>query len=177
MNYDISEEQTMIKDSANKFLSKECTSEFVRGMVEDERGYTRELWDGMTELGWMSLLIPEEYNGFGGNFLDLMVLLREMGYFALPGPFFSTVILGGIPVLEAGNDSQKSEILPKLAGGEKIMTLAWVEEEGIFSPESIKLSATQEGDEYVIDPTKCDVCGDCYTICPSDAVEIVLEKL
>jgi alkylation response protein AidB-like acyl-CoA dehydrogenase len=154
MNYDISEEQTMIKDTAHKFLSKECPGEFVRAMVDDQRGYTPELWRGMTELGWMGLLVPEIYGGFEGNFLDLTVVLAEMGYFATPGPFFSTVVLGGLLMLEASNDAQKAEILPGLCSGERIMTLAWIENEGIFTPEGINLSATSEGDGYVLSGVK-----------------------
>ena len=154
MNFDFNEDQNIIKEAAQKFLSKECNIDFVRAMVEDEKGYTPELWQGMAELGWMGLLVPEEYDGFGGNFVDLMVLLGEMGYSALPGPFFSTVILGGLPLQEAGSDAQKADILPKIAGGERIMTLAWVEEDGLFTPDAIKLSAAPEGENYVLSGTK-----------------------
>lgn len=154
MNYDLSEEQTIIKDTAHKFLSKECPGEFVRAMVDDPRGYTPELWRGMTELGWMGLLVPEIYGGFEGNFLDLTVVLAEMGYFATPGPFFSTVVLGGLLVLEAANDAQKTEILPGLCSGERIVTLAWMENEGIFTPEGINLLAAPEGDGYVLSGIK-----------------------
>ena len=154
MNYDINEEQTMIKDAAHKFLSKECPGEFVRAMVDDPEGYTPELWRGMAELGWMGLLVPEINGGFEGNFLDLTVLLAEMGYFAAPGPFFSTVVLGGLLVLEAANDAQKAEILPALCSGQRIMTLAWIENQGIFTPEGINLSAAREGDGYVLSGVK-----------------------
>lgn len=154
MNFDFNEDQNIIKEAAQKFLSKECNSDFVRAMVDDEKGYTPELWQGMAELGWMGLLVPEEYDGFGGNFVDLMVLLGEMGYSALPGPFFSTVILGGLPLQEAGSDAQKGDILPGLASGERIMTLAWIEEDGLFTPEAVKLSAAPAGEDYVLSGTK-----------------------
>ncbi|MCP4666060.1 MAG: acyl-CoA/acyl-ACP dehydrogenase, partial [Deltaproteobacteria bacterium] len=154
MNYDLSEEQNIIKESARKFLSKECPSEFVRKMAEDEKGYTPELWKGMAELGWVSLLIPEAYKGFGGGFLDLAVLLSEMGYVCLPGPFFSTAVLGGLAVLEGGREEQKAEILPELALGKRLMTLAWVEEDGIYAPEGMKLTARSQDDHYVLSGTK-----------------------
>jgi len=154
MNYDINEEQTMIRDAANRFLSKECPSGFVRAMVDDPSGYTPELWHGMAELGWMGLLVPETYGGFGGNFLDLTVLLDEMGYFAAPGPFFSTVVLAGLMILEAATETQKDDILPGLVSGERMMTLAWTETEGVFTPEGIRLSATPEDDGYVLSGTK-----------------------
>jgi len=154
MNYDINEEQRMIRDTARKFLSKECPGEFVRQMAQDEKGFTPQLWQGMAELGWMSLLVPEQYEGFGGSFLDLAVLLAEMGYCCLPGPFFSTVVLGGLTVLEAGSEAQKAEILPDLASGKRLMTLAWLEEEGSYSPEGITLTATSQEEDHILTGTK-----------------------
>ena len=154
MNYDLSEEQNIIKTSANKFLSKECPSEFVREMAEDKKGFTSELWKGMAELGWMSLLIPEKYEGFGGSFLDLAVLLSEMGYFCLPGPFFSSTVLAGLTLLEAGSEARRAEILPHLAEGKRLLTLAWVEEDGTYAPEGIKLAAQSKEGHYVLSGTK-----------------------
>lgn len=154
MDYDLNEQQHMIQEAAHKFLSKECPSEFVRKMAEDERGFTDELWKGMTDLGWMSLLVPEEYGGFGGDFLDLAVLLSEMGYFALPGPYFSTVVLGGLTLLEAGNEEQKRETLAELSQGKRFLTLAWVEKEGTFSPDGIQTKADAAGNGYVLSGTK-----------------------
>lgn len=154
MNYDISEEQKNLKQAAQKVLSKKCDSGLVRAMAEDEKGFPSELWRTMAELGWMGLLVPQAYKGVGGNFLDLMVLLSEMGYFALPGPYFSTVILGGLPLLESGSDSQKAQILPDLATGDRLMTLAWIEAEGLYTPEAIKLAATTEGGKWILSGTK-----------------------
>ncbi len=154
MDYDLSEEQKMMKQAARKFLSKECPSEFVRKMAEDERGYTDELWKGMADLGWMGLLLPEEYGGFGGQFLDLAVLLSEMGYSCLPGPFFSSAVLGGLTLVKAGNHEQKAKILPELAAGERLLTLALVEKDGTCQPEGINLDAKPQGDRYIMNGTK-----------------------
>jgi len=154
MNIRFTEEQKMIRDSARRFFKKECPSSLVREMVEDERGYTDELWTGMAELGWMGLLFPEEYDGFGGSFLDLVVLLEEMGRVCLPGPFFSTVVLGGLSLLEAGNDQQKKELLPKIAAGNIIVTLALIEAESDYNPSSMSVTAKEEGNRYIIDGTK-----------------------
>jgi alkylation response protein AidB-like acyl-CoA dehydrogenase len=154
MNYDLNEEQSILKEAAHKFLTNECPSELVREMAEDERGITPELWNKMSEVGWMGLLIPEEYGGAGMNFLYLAVLLSEMGYFCLPGPFFSTVVLGGLTLMEAGSNTQKAEILPDLAGGKRMMTLAWIEEDGTGSAEGIKLTADLKADQYIFSGTK-----------------------
>lgn len=154
MDYDLSAEQNILKESAHKLLAKECPSEFVRKMAEDEKGYSEKLWKKMAELGWMSLLIPEEYEGSGVNFLDLAILLSEFGYYCCPGPFFSTVLLGGLPVLIAGNDSQKAALLPEIATGKRKLTLAWLETEGIYQPSAIKLSAETTANGFQLNGTK-----------------------
>ena len=154
MDIRLSEEQEMIRHSARNFLAKNCPSSFVREMVADEKGYTEELWKGMADLGWMGLIIPQEYEGSGMGFVDLMVLLEEMGHVLLPGPFFSTLILGGFSFLEAGNDKQKREFLPGIARGEIIITFAIIEAESAYDPSSIVVSAQDNGDGYIINGTK-----------------------
>jgi len=154
MNYDLSEEQRILRDAAHNFLSKACDGMFVRQMIEDEKGYTQEMWDKMAELGWMGLLIPEKYDGFEGSFLDMIVLLYEMGYVCLPSPFFSTAVLGVITLLEAGNEDQKKVILPEVVSGGRLLTLAWIEIGGTYSGEGISLSADRQGDHYTLSGTK-----------------------
>ena len=154
MNYDLTEEQNMLRESAHKFLSDECPSEFVREMAEDEKGYTQDLWQKMADLGWMGLPVPEEYGGSDMTFIELVVLLSEMGYYCLPGPFFSTVVLGGLTLLEAGSEDQKKEILPELSEGNRIMALAWLEKDGTYSPEAIKLAAELQDNQYILSGTK-----------------------
>ena len=118
MDFGFSEEQEMLRSSARDFLAKEAPMTYVRKMMEDEVGFTGELWKKMADLGWMGLILPEQYGGSGLDFVDLIVVLEEMGRVVLPGPFFSTVVLGGVALLEGGSDALKQEILPKLAAGE-----------------------------------------------------------
>jgi alkylation response protein AidB-like acyl-CoA dehydrogenase len=156
MDFTYTEEQRMMKDAARGFLEKACPNvEWYLEMDKDEKGYTDDLWQGMAELGWMGIAFPEEYGGIGGDFLDLTVLLEEMGYKAVPGPFFSTVILGGFTILEAGTEEQKQEFLSKIATGELIMTMA-ITEPGTtkFNPFLIETGAKEDGDGYVINGTK-----------------------
>lgn len=154
MNFDLSEEQQILKDSARTFMAKECPNTYVREMARDERGYTPELWHKMAELGWIGLLIPEEYGGAGMNFLDLSVLLYEMGYGLLPGPYFSTAICGVIPLLQGGSERQKRELLPRIAKGEMVLTLALTEEAGTYRPEGINVRAKKDKGGWVISGTK-----------------------
>lgn len=124
MDFTFSKDQKLLRQSIRDFLTKECESALVREMEEDEKGYTPELWRGMADLGWMGLIFSEKYGGTEGDFLDLVVMMEEMGRACLPGPFFSTVVLGGLTILEAGNESQLSEFLAKIASGNTIFTLA-----------------------------------------------------
>jgi alkylation response protein AidB-like acyl-CoA dehydrogenase len=153
MDFEFSEDQTMIIDSARKFLEKECPKEKVRELKEDEKGYDPDTWNKMVEMGWMGLIFPEEYEGTGMDFFDLMILMEEMGRNLLPGPFFSTVALCSLPILEFGSSDQKKEILPKIAYGEKIWTLALTETSATYEPSGVALQATLDGD-YVLEGTK-----------------------
>lgn len=154
MDLGFSEEQEMLRTTTRDFLTNECPAELVKEMVEDEKGYTPELWRKMAELGWMGLTFPEEYDGMGMTFLDLVVLLEEIGRACLPGPFFSTVVLAGYAILEAGSEEQKKELLPKISNGELILTLALTEPSASYEPSGIKVKASPKNDDYVINGTK-----------------------
>ena len=154
MDLGLSEEQEMLKNFARDFLEKESPEKLVREMEEDERGYTDALWQGMAQQGWQGLMIPEEYGGNGMDFLDLTVLLEEFGRALVPGPFISTVVLGAIPVQIAGSDAQKQDILPRVASGELVMTLAFTEPSARFDAEGVELTAEAKGDGYVLNGTK-----------------------
>jgi alkylation response protein AidB-like acyl-CoA dehydrogenase len=153
MDFSFTEEQEMLRKIARDFLTTECPKDLVREMIKDEKGYTAELWKKMAELGWMGLIIPEEYGGIGGSFLDVVVLLEEMGRACLPGPFFSSLI-GTLAILEAGNEPQKRELLPKIAQGELTLTLAVSEPDVGYELDAIQCQAVLEGKGYVIDGTK-----------------------
>ncbi len=155
MKLTLTEEQEMLKKTARDFLADKCPKTFVKQMEESETGYSRELWQEMAELGWMGLAFPEKYGGGDMNFLDLAMLLEEMGRACLPGPFSSTVVLGGLPILDVGSEEQKQEYLPKLIRGEKIFTLA-LTEPGYqnYDASSVTVEATPDDGNYIINGTK-----------------------
>ncbi len=153
MDFSFSETQEMLRRSARDFLKAECPKKLVKDMAEDEKGYPPELWRKMADLGWMGLVFPEKYGGDDGNFLDLVVLLEEMGRACLPGPFLSTV-LGGLAILEVGNEQQKQEFLPRLANGDMILTIALNEPGARYEPSSVTTRAVADGDDYIINGTK-----------------------
>jgi len=154
MDLGLSEPQEMLRKIARDFLSTECPKQLVREMEEDEKGYSPELWQKVAELGWQGLPFPEQYGGGEGTFLDLAVLLEEMGRACLPGPFFSTVVLGGLTILDVGSEEQKQEFLPQIASGQRIMTLALTESSARYDATGIAVKVAVNNGQYVINGTK-----------------------
>lgn len=154
MDLTLSDEQEVLKRTAREFVKRYIPKTFVKEMAEDPTGFTDDIWQQMAQLGWMGWLVPEEYGGIGGSFLDIGVLLEEMGRGCVPSPFFSTVILGALPIIDAGNEEQKQKYLPMIANGEAIFTLALTEASARYDAASITVTATADGDGYIINGTK-----------------------
>ncbi|MDO8615892.1 MAG: acyl-CoA dehydrogenase family protein [Dehalococcoidia bacterium] len=154
MDLGLDEQQDMLKNFARDFLEKECPESLVRAMEEDEKGYSPELWQKMAQQGWMGLIIPEKYGGTAMNLCELVVLLEEFGRALVPGPFISTVVLGGVPIAEFGTEEQKQQFLPKIASGETIMTMALTEPSARWTADGVALEAKKEGGDYVLNGTK-----------------------
>jgi alkylation response protein AidB-like acyl-CoA dehydrogenase len=153
MDLGLTEEQQMLREFARDFLEKECTEAYVREMEEDASGYQPGVWRKMAEQGWMGLMIPEQFGGVGMTFLDLLVLIEEFGRAIVPGPFVTNSV-STIALLEAASDVQKQALLPGIATGEKIWTLAHTEPSARFDAGGVQLSATRDGDVYVLNGTK-----------------------
>jgi len=154
MDLDFTQEQRILKRSAREFLKKECPPSLLQEMKDDDRGYPQKLWDQMVDLGWTGVMIPEEYDGIGGDFLDLCILLESMGAACCPGPFFSTVVLGGLAIMSAGTDEQKETFLPAIVNGDLILALATIEPGAWYGASGIAMTASEEEDGYILSGTK-----------------------
>jgi alkylation response protein AidB-like acyl-CoA dehydrogenase len=153
VDFGFSEEQEMLRQSARALLEKECPSSVVRKLMEDERGFDPALWKKMAELGWLGLIIPEQYGGGGLSYVDLVMIMEEMGRVMLPSPFIWTVMVAEA-IKRAGNNNHKSSLLPKIAAGELIATVAYLEPAAAWSPDGIAMTARSTGAGYVLDGTK-----------------------
>ncbi|MFH1623687.1 MAG: acyl-CoA dehydrogenase family protein [Pseudomonadota bacterium] len=153
MNFEFTEEQEILRKMARDFLANEFPKTMVREVEEDPVGFRADVWKGMAELGWMGLIIPEEYGGSSGSFTDLLVLLEEVGRGCLISPFFSTVMCTFL-LLDAGTEEQKKEFLPRIANGEDIFALALTEPSAWYDAAGIATQAAEEKDGYVINGTK-----------------------
>lgn len=154
MDLSFSEEQEMLRKAAREFLEAESPKSHVREMEADERGFSPELWRKMAALGWLGLPFPEYYGGGAGSFLDLTVILEELGRALTPVPFLSTVVLGGYAIAEFGTEPQKQAFLPAIARGERILTLALTEASARYTADALSTTATFLGNRFVLNGTK-----------------------
>ena len=147
MDLGLSEIQKMLQESSRDYLVENCTMDYIRAMESDQIGISDEIWKNMADMGWLGLMIPEEYGGSGFNFDDMSILLEEMGKVALSGPFFSTSVIGAQTLLLSGDESQKKEFLPKIASGNLKFSLAFNEKTGSFEESEISTTTSVKNDE------------------------------
>ena len=153
MDFALNEQQEMMQTLARDFLSSEYSDKVLREMVADEKGYAPEFWRKMSEMNLMGLSIPEEYGGVG-DFLDLTVVLEEMGRVGFLSPFFSTVVLGASAIIEAGSNEQKQKYLPDISRGKLILTLALTEPSARYTADAVTVKAALQDGDYVINGIK-----------------------
>lgn len=151
----LSEEQTMLKDMAKDFFAEQVPVTNLRKLrdEEDENGYDKEVWQQIVELGFAGILIPEEQGGTGFGPMGLGIVMKEAGRTLAATPLYATAVLGAGLILKAGSESQKAELLPKIAGGELLMALA-LEERAHHNPAAIATTATKDGGDYVLSGEK-----------------------
>jgi alkylation response protein AidB-like acyl-CoA dehydrogenase len=153
MDFTLNEEQEMLKKSARDFLKKQCDKTVVKELEESETGFNKKLWKNMAKLDWMAIIIPEDYEGVGWSFLDLAVLFEEFGRSAFNGPMMCNT-MGTLAVMEGGTDDQKSKILPKVASGKMVLTMANDETSIAYDHSYIEVAAKKTDSGYVINGTK-----------------------
>ncbi len=155
MNFAFTEEQEELRKTVRAFLEAKSSEEAVREQMETEQGYDEAVWSQMGEqMGLQGLHIPEEYGGSGYGYVELGIVLEEMGRALLCAPFFSTVVLAGNTLLLSGDDDAKKQYLPGIASGETIATVAFTEPSGKWDESGITMEATPSGDGYTLSGTK-----------------------
>ena len=152
----VASNQEELRRVVRQFLeSKSPESAVLRADWRPSRATTQAVWSQMGEqLGLQGLVIPEEFGGSGYSYIELIVVLEEMGRALLCAPYFSSVVLAGQTLLHSGDDAAKKELLPGIASGETIATLAFTEENGRWDEEGITATATKSGDGWAINGTK-----------------------
>lgn len=155
MNFAFSEEQEELRNIVRQFLEAKSSEEAVREQMDTERGYDPDVWAQMAEqLGLQSLTIPEEFGGQGYGYIELIVVLEEMGRSLVCAPYFSSVVLAANAIMQSGDEAAKAAILPGIASGETIATVAFTELNGKWDESGIEATATNDGGVWKISGTK-----------------------
>ena len=155
MNFAFTEEQEELRKTVRQFLEAKSPETAVREQMETEAGYDAAVWSQMGEqMGLQGLVVPEEFGGSGYSYVELGIVLEEMGRALLCAPFFSTVVLAANTLIHSGDDAAKAAHLPGIASGETIATLAYTEPSGKWDESGITMQATASGDGYTLSGTK-----------------------
>ena len=154
MDLTLNEIQTMLQSSAREFMEDQLPKTRVLEIDDGESGFDSDLWESMSELGWPSLAVPEEYGGLGQGWVDLGVVSEVMGSYACPSPLLSSAVLSAQAILAAGSEDQKQAMLPGIAAGQQIYTLAYTEPDYSWSPSAVQLRATANNGGYTLNGTK-----------------------
>ena len=155
MNFGFSEEQEELRSAVRRYFEDKSPSTEVRRLMETTEGYDPAVWSQMAnQLGLQALTIPEEFGGAGFGYVELVVVLEEMGRALVCAPYFASVALAANALLSSGDDAAKAEYLPGIASGETIATLAYTEPSGRWDIEGIELAATKSGDDWSLTGVK-----------------------
>ncbi len=154
MNFAFSDEQNQLRDFVRSFLEDKSPEAAVRELMDTEAGYDPQVWSQMADqMGLQALIIPEEFGGQGFGYVELTVVLEEMGRALLCAPYFSSVVLAANTLIHSGDAAAKSELLPQIAAG-TIATLAFTEPNGRWDEAGVTMTATASGDGHTLDGTK-----------------------
>jgi alkylation response protein AidB-like acyl-CoA dehydrogenase len=137
MDFGLSEDQVLFKDTIKRFLADQCPTPRVRAIMESDNGHDPELWRGLANLGVTGMIVAEEHGGLGRELLDLCLVAEELGYAATPGPFLGTA-MASVALAASGDKAQQKKWLPRLASGEAVATIAVGEDGAEWDPQRFK---------------------------------------
>ena len=150
MNFDLSEEQQLLKDSVERFVNDNYDLDTRQSLRKNPAGFSETYWQTMAELGWLGVTVPEAQGGFGGNQADTMVLMEAFGQGLVLEPFFATAVLGTRALVSGGNADLQSRLLPDVVSGSCRLGLAYAEEQSRFDLEDVITRATAQDSGFVI---------------------------
>ena len=155
MDFSLSEEQQLIKESVDKFIAKDYIFETRNKILETEDRFSRDLWKQYAELGWLGMALPEEYGGFGGSAVENMLVSEAFGSAMVLEPYLSTVVMAANAlVLAGGSEDQKKELLEQIIAGDLLVSVAYAEATSGYNLANVSVTATGSGDSYSISGEK-----------------------
>lgn len=155
MKLAMSAEQAELRDSVRRFLTDRAPLSRVRELMDADVATNEQVWQHAAgQLGLQAIAIPEEYGGAGFSFVEQAIILEELGAALYTGPYLASAVLAATALLATADEAAKSDLLPGIASGQRVATVAFTEDDGSWEPESIRLSAAKHGDGWVLDGHK-----------------------
>src|SRR5579884_284374 len=155
IQFAFTEEQEQFRSTLRRFLTDRSPTTEVRRLMATDQGYDETVWRQLTEeLGLPGIHIPEQFGGAGFGMVELCIVAEELGRALLCAPYFSTAVMAANAILNGGDEAQKSKLLPDIASGARLATLAITEPDGDWDPAAIKTIASPDEDAYRLDGTK-----------------------
>ncbi|HET6470903.1 MAG TPA: acyl-CoA dehydrogenase family protein [Pseudomonadales bacterium] len=154
MNFDLTSEQQLLKDSVDRFVADNYSLEARMKITDAEPGFSKDHWKSFAELGWLGLPFAEADGGFGGGPIETMLLMESFGRGLVVEPYLASIVLGGGALKRGGSAALKAQILPGVIDGTKQLALAYAEEQARFDLHDVVTSAKPDGDGFVLNGTK-----------------------
>ena len=154
MNFDFTEEQVMLRDSVARFVQDEYDFDTRQHILKSDEGFSRDNWRTFAELGWLSIPFAEEHGGFGGNAVDVMVVMEQLGKGLVVEPYFATVLLFGGLLQRAGSAELQAEIIPQIIEGKCLGAFAYLERQSRYELADVKTTAVATGEGYRLNGEK-----------------------
>ena len=157
MDFSLSEEQQLLKDSITQFVDKDYLFDVRQKNIKSELGYSSDFWKTFADLGWLGMPFSEADGGYDGGPIDLMVIMESLGRGLVVEPYIPNIVLAGGLISRLGNEEQKTNFLPKIISGEIQMSLAFAEPQSRFNLRDVITTAKKDGENYILDGYKAVV--------------------
>jgi len=154
MDFDLTEEQRLLRDSVERLLADHYGFDRRRSYLAEPNGWSRALWSQYAELGLLGLPFAESYGGFGGGPIEVMLVMEALGRVLALEPYLATVVLTGTALRLAGSEAQKSRILPQIAEGQMILAFAHGERQARYDLTDVLTTAKPKGSGWLLDGAK-----------------------
>ncbi|HJL61255.1 MAG TPA: acyl-CoA dehydrogenase family protein [Pseudomonadales bacterium] len=154
MDLSYTEEQVLLRDSVQKFVSDKYDISERNKLTATDEGFSREHWNQFAELGWLAMPFAEEDGGIGGTPVDTMVMMEEFGKGLVVEPFLATIVMAGTAISEGGNEKQRADLLPGIMDGSTIASFAYAEQQAHHDLNNIVTTAKKDGDFFLVNGTK-----------------------
>ncbi len=159
MDFSFTEEQTLLRNSVQKFIQNAYDFDTRRKVSKSEAGWRKEVYGQFAEMGLLGVAVPEDFGGLGGNAVDTMIIAEEFGRGLVIEPWLQNAVIATGLLKAVGSQSQKEELLPAIAAGETIFAFAYAEPQGRFNLADLTTTAKKSGDGYVLNGHKAVVLG------------------